>query len=156
MIQDVAAFGFVDEFHKNFAEASGVEFPHDAHVGETVIRAGEGVPRLAFVLRQNDARDMHVGEFIDGAPGGTDGEVHAFHHAGHDVGGVLETEQRIAELQTSVRYSRTSVSRERVMSDWRIAMAEQKQPKRLVDSNESLRRKNKYGMIRDEQDAAVE
>ncbi len=42
------------------------------------------------------------------------------------------------------------------MSDWRIAMAEQKQPKRLVDSNESLRRKNKYGMIRDEQDAAVE
>lgn len=40
---------------------------------------------------------MHVGEFIDGAPGGTDGEVHAFHHAGHDVGGVLETEQRIAE-----------------------------------------------------------
>ena len=97
LIQDVAAFGFVDEFHKNFAEASGVEFPHDAHVGETVIRAGEGVPRLAFVLRQNDARDMHVGEFIDGAPGGTDGEVHAFHHAGHDVGGVLETEQRIAE-----------------------------------------------------------
>ena len=49
----------------------------------------------------------------------------------------MTTEQRIAELQTSVRYSRTSVSRERVMSDWRIAMAEQKQPKRLVDSNES-------------------
>ena len=68
----------------------------------------------------------------------------------------MTTEQRIAELQTSVRYSRTSVSRERVMSDWRIAMAEQKQPKRLVDSNESLRRKNKYGMIRDEQDATVE
>ena len=65
----------------------------------------------------------------------------------------MTTEQRIAELQTSVRYSR---SRERVMSDWRIAMAEQKQPKRLVDSNESLRRKNKYGMIRDEQDATVE
>ena len=37
-----------------------------AHVGEAVIRAGEGVPRLAFVLRQNDARDMHVGELIDG------------------------------------------------------------------------------------------
>lgn len=30
----------------------------------------------------------------------------------------MTTEQRIAELQTSVRYSRTSVSRERVMSDW--------------------------------------
>ena len=68
----------------------------------------------------------------------------------------MTTEQQIAELQTSVRYSRTSVSRERVMSDWRIAMAEQKQPKRLVDSNESLRRKNKYGRIRDEQDATVE
>ena len=53
----------------------------------------------------------------------------------------MTTEQRIAELQTSVRYSRTSVSRERVMSDWRIAMAEQK---------------HKYGMIRDEQDATVE
>ena len=32
----------------------------------------------------------------------------------------MTTEQQIAELQTSVRYSRTSVSRERVMSDWRI------------------------------------
>lgn len=74
-----------------------MNFQLEAHVGETGDPRGEGVPRLAFVLRQNDARDMHVGEFIDGAPGGTDGEVHAFHHAGHDVGGVLETEQRIAE-----------------------------------------------------------
>ena len=68
LIQDAAAFGFVDELHKGFAEASGVEFPHDAHVGESVIRAGEGVPRLALVLRQNDAWDVHVGEFIDVRP----------------------------------------------------------------------------------------
>ena len=40
----------------------------------------------------------------------------------------MTTEQRIAELQTSVRYSRTSVSRERVMSDWRIAMANKSNP----------------------------
>lgn len=97
LIQDAAAFGLVDELHKNFAEASGVEFPHDAHVGEPVIRTGEGVARLALVLRQYDARDAHVREFVDGAPGRTYGEIHAFHHAGHDVGGVFKEEQGVVE-----------------------------------------------------------
>lgn len=44
----------------------------------------------------------------------------------------------------------------RITALYCIRMLLTKQPKRLVDSNESLRRKNKYGMIRDEQDATVE
>ena len=63
-----------------------------------IVLAGDSAGgNLALVLCQNDAWDVHVGEFIDGAPGGTDGEIHAFHHARHDVGGVLEAEQRVAE-----------------------------------------------------------
>lgn len=65
-------------------------------------------------------------------------------------------EQRISGLRASVRYDRTSVSRNRVISDLQITVAEQKQLKRLLGHEEDLRRKSKFGMLRSERDAALD
>ena len=54
------------------------------------------------------------------------------------------------------RYDRTSVSRNRVISDLQITVAEQKQLKRLLGHEEDLRRKSKSGMLRSERDAALD
>lgn len=65
-------------------------------------------------------------------------------------------EQRISGLRASARYDRTSVSRNRVISDLQITVAEQKQLKRLLGHEEDLRRKSKSGMLRSERDAALD